>query len=711
MHKVVNKYYNWNPYHGRTTKSNANMQLDKLPSIPPEYKQGGWGMQPQSRTNCPDVYKLFPNTDILHNLMWDGQRVDEMAHLLYNPLRELGHRQPSIADGRDYNVLERVLAPYNENIVEEWHGLQPIQDQMQNGTQNMTDFNCNESIEKLQKMNENEINLQLEIFDISIKGTLKEKIAILTTKLREQESNEYKERDMKRMESLNKHRISSDVKLHSLTKKQLLMRTLKKKAEESFEQRLSLPPFKYGYEDVPVLVRQRNFHAPDYLGDVKRTRELKADMSIFMKHVFPDMTKEQSIACALIAGRQYNRETTELRLICTDNYCYSENETKIIQWISKIILEIERLSICIDPQTEKINCSTWEEYKDKHENEWKEEQIKLRWHKYRWTQEMLSMPEHLRSNANLYQSGPRMKKISTYLDVMYDKAFIDAAHILQREGPKKHNALQFSQPYVPYFYEKTVKNSNSLPMNKYGYNFENSMNRFFKRTYDPQLHSQRFIERLDELPIEPRDYILNRNDFKSDNEVIHKFSKIDFSNDKKRNAINFNYNDSEYATFGLRSSYQIPSSQVNEYLGEWNVPLAQPFSGLRLRKKKLTPWTNGHLMQYYRSKYHKRLALKLVFGNPLSKKSVAEEIKLKEEKIKSEELKKVQKQLNQGPKRKRKKAAVKIAKIEQKMVRRKKINDKFNQKPERNPFFISMKSAQNIVIKKRTDPKIKDISE
>ena len=50
------------------------------------------------------------------------------------------------------------------------------------------------------------------------------------------------------------------------TKEQLLMRKLEDKARESYELKQSLPPFKYGFENVPVITYQHHWHAPDYLG-------------------------------------------------------------------------------------------------------------------------------------------------------------------------------------------------------------------------------------------------------------------------------------------------------------------------------------------------------------------------------------------------------------------------------------------------------------
>ena len=284
------------------------------------------------------------------------------------------------------------------------------------------------------------------------------------------------------------------------------MRRLRKQAEESYEKVISLPPFKYGFENVPIIVRQVNYHSPDMLGDPKRTRELRADMSIFMKHVFSrpkklifddldknnnnkrskpnsksksenwnrvskfekqeyqvlrkrrenylarlksklhfgkyknyqnyrrfqtfkhwplrqkrepipkfswntkdtqhqlkkidfatkedlfalrseyldtaqklkemnkkenrreDLMSEMSyahhLACIMIGGKRYNAVTSEFRISCNDNYFYFDNERKIVNWFSKLIVEIDRLAQCIDIKTKSLKgIKTWEDYK------------------------------------------------------------------------------------------------------------------------------------------------------------------------------------------------------------------------------------------------------------------------------------------------------------------------------------------------------------
>ena len=291
MGKIVQQAYNWNPYYGRSTKKNSKMQHDHLDAIPDEYKQSGWGMQTAPITGSPQIHKMFPNTNILKNMMADGQRVFEMGHLLTNPLKEMGYRDANIAEGRDYNVLERVLQPFSSNVVEEWHGSQAIASQK-----------------------------ETEPFD--------------------------EELDPK------------------LTQKQLIMRRLKQRAEQAFAENESLPPFKFGFEDIPIFTKQTNHHAPDKLGDAKRTRELKAKSSIFLNCIFPNMTKYEEWACKLIGGKFYNPKTTKLTFQCTNHYFHKENEKQIVEWVGRLIVEIERLAECLENNKDMRDGNmTWEQYK------------------------------------------------------------------------------------------------------------------------------------------------------------------------------------------------------------------------------------------------------------------------------------------------------------------------------------------------------------
>merc|ERR1719461_1030650 len=97
-------------------------------------------MQPAAITGSPQIHKIFPNTNIIKNTINDGQRVFDIGHLLTNPLKELGFRDANISKGRDYNVLERTLQPFSSNVVEEWHGMQPIESQKE------TEPKCNDMV-------------------------------------------------------------------------------------------------------------------------------------------------------------------------------------------------------------------------------------------------------------------------------------------------------------------------------------------------------------------------------------------------------------------------------------------------------------------------------------------------------------------------------------------------------------------------------------
>ena len=63
--------------------------------------------------------------------------------------------------------------------------------------------------------------------------------------------------------------------------------------------------------------------------------------------------------------------------------------------------------------------------------------------------------------------------------------------------------------------------------------------------------------------------------------------KYGYEREKQRQLSEFDSRDGLKPTFGLRSGYMIPHTAVNEYLGDWDVPLAQPFTGLRLRYNHL----------------------------------------------------------------------------------------------------------------------------
>eukprot|EP01083_Nonionella_stella_P281756 958864_1 len=156
----------------------------------------------------------------------------------------MGFRDANIADGRDYNVLERTLQPFSSNVIEQWHGSQAI-------------------------------NSQKETFD----------------------------------EFVEKH---NNKEMHGLTQRQLIMRRLKERARIAYIENESLPPYKFGYEDIPVFVYQKNYHCPDKLGDPKRTRELKAVAEIYLKYIWPNMSDMTDKACRIIGGKYYHAKTTKM---------------------------------------------------------------------------------------------------------------------------------------------------------------------------------------------------------------------------------------------------------------------------------------------------------------------------------------------------------------------------------------------------------------
>eukprot|EP00485_Elphidium_margaritaceum_P010078 CAMPEP_0202692676 /NCGR_PEP_ID=MMETSP1385-20130828/6994_1 /ASSEMBLY_ACC=CAM_ASM_000861 /TAXON_ID=933848 /ORGANISM="Elphidium margaritaceum" /LENGTH=668 /DNA_ID=CAMNT_0049348253 /DNA_START=133 /DNA_END=2139 /DNA_ORIENTATION=+ len=576
MQKIVQASYNWNPYHERSTKNNSDMQHDRLDVIPDEFRQAGWGMQPQAITGSPQTYRYFPNTDVLKNMMADGQRMTEMGHLLTNPLRELGHRDADISSGRDYNVMERVLSPYASNVIEEWHGLAPINSQ-------------NESFPPPQKSDK---QAKTEAF---------------------------------------------------LTKQQLLMRRLKQRAIDAYDLESTMPPYKFGFEDVPVFVYRSNHHSPDTLGAAKRTRELVCKAFVLMKYVYPNMSAEQATALRLIGGRSYNEKTTKLKLHCTNHYFYEDNQAQIIEWIGRFIAEVDRFADYLQRSSgSQSDDTTWEHYQQLHATEFTQDRIYRRWNKYRWRQKMQSLPVHLRGNYNLYQSGDRMRKVTRYLDLMYDDAFVDAANILQREGPRKHCATDYVRYYVPQKYQ--------------------------------------FFDDVDALPAKPSEYILQSSEIDERAElqtVKHRFNIVSIDDIRKKRH-----------SFGVNSCYNIPSSdaQFDQIENAFHMPLAQPFTGLRLRKHKITPWTNAAMMQLYRYGT-KKVAMKLVFGDEQFKIATLKKTQAIEEERSKQKVKAKHAAASQGRRRDRKKYQAKLFAIEQKRLRKKRFQEKEAREAEDNPFF------------------------
>jgi len=451
-----------------------------------------------------------------------------------------------------------------------------------------------------------------------------------------------------------------------LTRKQSVMRRLKKRAEAAHALNESLPPFKFGFEDVPVFFEQRSHHSPDKLGDAKRTRELTAKAHIFLKHCFPEMTREQSFACALIGGSQkhYDPTTTRLDLRCTNHYFYDANVRQIISWISSVVAEIDRLAQCLADEATSTEDMTWENYKTKYEKEWAREALTRKWTQKRWRQKMGSLPPHLRSNFNLYQSGNRMAKMAKYCDTTYSKAFVDAGNILQRRGPSQGTATDFYANYLPTIGEVS--------------------------------------QNIDALPSEPSQYLLRREtergqetEFRTRFNIVRSEGGADGVHRKR-------------TTFGVSSCYLIPSSdaQFADRANAFHYPLAQPFSGLRLRKFKMTPWSHSGMMRLYRWGTS-RVGMKLVFGDEQFKKETLKKTnEMENEKAKARKGAK-QQQLSQGRRRDRKKFAAKQRIIDLRAIRDKKMAEQRAKDPEANPMFMYLGGKK---VSKQYQSAITDIS-
>ena len=662
MRNLITDTYNWNPYTRRVSNNASRTEKGTKGSIsneslPNEYRQSGWGMQPQPRRdNNPDIYKMFPNTSVLKNIINDGNRLNNLGHLVTNPLRELGYRDNNIENGRDFNVIERVLNPMSDNIVESWHGIDPIHSQF------------------------DDIN--------------------------DMESSEYIENQ----------------DLHYLTKEQYTMRQLKINAKKSYELKLSLPPFKYGFEDVPVLIEQKHIHAPDYIGDAKRTRELKAILHVNMEHIFPEIkgdmdpnNKNILYAIKMICGRRFNKRNNILTISCEDNYFYIENEDKIVNILSKLITEIQRLSKCLNSNDLNIyNPNTnnkiikWEEYFELYKDNMNHENIKRKYDKERWLNEMISMPVHIRSNFNLYNSGLRMQKVTKYCDLYYNK-MIDAGNLLQKEGPKMYNSMTY--------YKKKIRNK-------------------YKSFLLPDNTKHGFFRIIDDLPNNINEYsikypVTTYIDRHNNKISQHKFDYKDLSHlyNSPENIEFFNASDppnplgnikdyprgvrkrlrripapkklpNNWPIFGLKSGYQIPQTDVIKYCGNWNVPLAQPFVGLRLRKNNITPTSSSTMMKIYNRhpNVRKPAAMKMIFGHEY-KQNIYEIEDKEAKKIEILKQKRKAKRAQMGGKRAKKERDLKKQKEEQLLLEKKKYFDKNkNLKTEKDGIYNYMHRLQKDAI-------------
>ena len=191
------------------------------------------------------------------------------------------------------------------------------------------------------------------------------------------------------------------------------------------------------------------------------------------------------------------------------------------------------------------------------------------------------------------------------------------------------------------------------------------------------------------LPDKPSNYILNNND---NNDID------DMNDDNKSFNIQIN-KDQRYTTksiFGLNSCYEIPSSdkQFENVSNAFNMPLTQPFTGLRLRKFKLTPWTNSSMMKLYRWGTS-RLGMKLIFGDEQFKKLTMKKVEEMEAERNKQKLKQKQNAAQQGRRRHRKKYQAKQHILELKQIRKKRYKQKEANDPETNPLFNYLGDSQS----------------
>jgi len=236
--------------------------------------------------------------------------------------------------------------------------------------------------------------------------------------------------------------------------------------EEYNEQ--TLPPYKSGFEDVPVKKIQNDFWFPGYDTEMQRRRELRVKFSILVKHIRPALTSQQidaleelmklsNIKRTNYREPKFNRGTGEITLTCKDCYTREENERRVLEWFTKLINEARKLG-------DSSECRNWQEYEAKWKQIWAEEDLVEKQKKLTWRQRMLATPEYMRKNANLYLAGPRMRKSARYADKVYDK-MVDCGTILQREGPRSANPLGFWKEDVPMSLDRFRSDVDDLPDN------------------------------------------------------------------------------------------------------------------------------------------------------------------------------------------------------------------------------------------------------
>eukprot|EP00497_Spongosphaera_streptacantha_P001256 TRINITY_DN1876_c0_g1_i1.p1 TRINITY_DN1876_c0_g1~~TRINITY_DN1876_c0_g1_i1.p1 ORF type:complete len:459 (+),score=84.84 TRINITY_DN1876_c0_g1_i1:141-1379(+) len=352
---------------------------------------------------------------------------------------------------------------------------------------------------------------------------------------------------------------------------------MESQAREEIELRRSLPPFKRGLEDVPVQIWENDWHLPEHTGEERRKMRLPVRASIFLKHLNPKLTKDELKAVTLLCGHRYNPISTELTLDAKSQYSREENEATVLQNFSFIIDEVKRLA-------KSQEMITWEEYEEKWQSSWKDGRDQHEIEEARFREEMLALPEHVRTTTNLYGTGSRMKKVSTYADTLYN-CMGEVDDILQIEGPIETNS-----------------------MGLYGDQL-------------PSAHS--LIENIDELPDDPRDYKdatftpafdkepINSQPLQVEREgwEAEKEREIKIVRKTLRNSV---------PVFGLRSCLFSPRpSDTSGYENRRAIyaqPLATPLIGERLQQIGITPATDTQMFQLWKEQRVGRVVRRMFWG-------------------------------------------------------------------------------------------------
>jgi len=243
-------------------------------------------------------------------------------------------------------------------------------------------------------------------------------------------------------------------------------RFIKEQMEAEEDLLRSLPPYKSGFEDVPVKFHQRDFWFPGYDEDTQRRRELKVRASLLIKHVRPALTGEQIEALDELMKKsnikykhhtysRFNKKTGEIFLFCEDCHTRPENERRVLKWFTRLIAEARRLG-------DSPESASWDEYNAKWGDIWEEEDAVEKRKKASWILRKAHLPDFMRKNSNLYLSGKRMLKSVRYADRMHAK-MNDTGLILQREGPTKGNGMSFWKEQIPINMDQFRSDVDHLP--------------------------------------------------------------------------------------------------------------------------------------------------------------------------------------------------------------------------------------------------------